>query len=183
MTGEAAGNDGRAAVLLPGGSYGPDAPLLKFAGLAARQRGALVQSVSWDLGGVPDLEARVTERTVTALHALPGRSLVLIGKSLGSLAASVAAERGLPAVWFTPLLTEPEVVAGLRKATGPFLLVGGTGDDYWQGAAARALTAHVVEIPGADHGMFVPGPLASSAAVLGEVITAVERFLDDVVWP
>lgn len=32
--------------------------------------------------------------------------------------------------------------------------------------------------------MFVPGrPLKESAAVLGEVATAVERFLDDVVWP
>jgi hypothetical protein len=31
--------------------------------------------------------------------------------------------------------------------------------------------------------MFVPGPLRESAAVLGEVSTAVERFLDEVVWP
>jgi hypothetical protein len=29
----------------------------------------------------------------------------------------------------------------------------------------------------------VPGRLAASAAVLGEVMTAVERFLDDVAWP
>jgi hypothetical protein len=31
--------------------------------------------------------------------------------------------------------------------------------------------------------MFVPGELSGSAAVLGQVITAVERFLDEVVWP
>jgi hypothetical protein len=31
--------------------------------------------------------------------------------------------------------------------------------------------------------MFVPGGLAASAAVLGDVVTAVERFLDDVAWP
>jgi hypothetical protein len=30
--------------------------------------------------------------------------------------------------------------------------------------------------------MFVPGRLAASAAVLGQVITAVEDFLDNVVW-
>jgi hypothetical protein len=29
----------------------------------------------------------------------------------------------------------------------------------------------------------LPGPLAASAAVLGFVVTAVERFLDVVVWP
>jgi hypothetical protein len=41
----------------------------------------------------------------------------------------------------------------------------------------------VIEIDGADHSMFVPGRLAASAAALGEVITAVEDFLDHVVWP
>jgi hypothetical protein len=29
----------------------------------------------------------------------------------------------------------------------------------------------------------VPGPLANSMAVMGEVVTAVERFLDEVLWP
>jgi hypothetical protein len=31
--------------------------------------------------------------------------------------------------------------------------------------------------------MLVPGALSASAAVLGEVITAVEDFLDRVAWP
>jgi hypothetical protein len=41
----------------------------------------------------------------------------------------------------------------------------------------------VVEIAAADHGMFVPGELSASAAVLGQVMTAVEQFLDHAVWP
>jgi len=48
---------------------------------------------------------------------------------------------------------------------------------------ARSVTADVVEIDGADHGLFVPGALGASAAALGQVITAVEDFLDRVVWP
>jgi hypothetical protein len=52
----------------------------------------------------------------------------------------------------------------------------------WDGELARELSPHVLEVDGADHGMYVPGPLARSAAVLGEVATAVENFLDDVVW-
>jgi hypothetical protein len=84
---------------------------------------------------------------------------LLIGKSLGSLAAPVAAGRGLPAVWLTLLLT------------------------VWDGRLARSVTPHVLEIDGADHGMFVPGRLAESAEVLGRVITAVEDFLDQQVWP
>jgi hypothetical protein len=52
----------------------------------------------------------------------------------------------------------------------------------WDGQVARSITAQVVEITGADHRMFVPGPLAGSAAALGQVITAVEDFLDRKVW-
>jgi hypothetical protein len=118
-----------------------------------------------------------------AVDSLGAASPVLIGKSLGSLAADVAAERALAAVWLTPLLTAPAVVAALRRAASPFLLVGGTADQWWDGNLARSLTPYVTEVTDADHGMLVPGPLAASAAVLGEVTTAVERFLDDVAWP
>ncbi|PPK70192.1 hypothetical protein V5P93_000930 [Actinokineospora auranticolor] len=41
----------------------------------------------------------------------------------------------------------------------------------------RGLPAEVLEIEGADHSMHVPGPMAASAAVLGQVTTAVEDFL------
>ena len=108
---------------------------------------------------------------------------VVIGKSLGSLAASVAAGRGLPAVWLTPVLTDEPTVAALRRAAAPCLLIGGTADKVWDGRLARSLTPHVLEIDGADHGMFVPGRLSESAAVLGQVTTTVENFLDHQVWP
>ncbi|MEZ7125235.1 hypothetical protein ACBR40_07850 [Nonomuraea sp. AD125B] len=107
---------------------------------------------------------------------------LLIGKSLGSYAAAVAADRGLPGVWLTPLLTMPACVGPLRRAAQPFLLVGGTADEFWDGGLARELTPHVLEVDGADHGMKVPGPLRRSAEVLGLVTTAVESFLDGVVW-
>jgi hypothetical protein len=48
----------------------------------------------------------------------------------------------------------------------------------WDGRLARSITPHVLEIGGADHGMFVSGRLSESAAVLGQVTTAVEDFLD-----
>jgi len=80
-------------------------------------------------------------------------------------------------------LTDEPTVAALRRRTAPCLLVGGTADRFWDGQAARSITPHVVEVAAADHGMFVPGGLSASAAVLGQVMTAVERFLDHVVWP
>lgn len=172
----------RVAVVAPGGGYGADGPLLMFSAVAARRRGATVRRLAWDfpLGG--DASAAVSATVAAALDEGGYGAAVIFGKSLGSLAAPVVAERGLAAVWFTPLLTNPDVVAGLRRAAGPFLLTGGTADEYWDGRLARSLTPHVVEVADADHGMFVPGGLAASAAVLGDVMTAVERFLDDVAW-
>ena len=103
--------------------------------------------------------------------------------SLIGYGSPLAAERGLPAIWLTPLLTIDWVVDGLRRSTAPFLLIGGTADPLWDSTLARELTPYVPEVPGADHGMYVPGRLAASAAVLGQVATAVEDFLDQVIWP
>jgi hypothetical protein len=180
---------GRSAILAPGGNYGPDGPLLMYARLAVHRRGGRTRPIMWELSGNPGLSqqrARVASQVTSAIDemtAATGTAPVVIGKSLGSLAAPVVADRGLAAVWFTPLLTDEPTVAALLRATGPCLLVGGTADQYWDGQAARSITPDIVEIDGADHGMFVPGQLAASATVLGQVITAVENFLDHTVWP
>jgi hypothetical protein len=179
----------RSAIVAPGGGYGADGPLLMYARLAVQRRGGQVRSIAWELSEGSDFRqyrrqvASQVESAIDEVTADAGAAPVVIGKSLGSLAAPVVADRGLAAVWFTPLLTDEPTVAALRRATGPCLLVGGTADKFWDGQAARSLPADVVEIDGADHGMFVPGGLAASAAVLGQVITAVEAFLDHAVWP
>jgi hypothetical protein len=182
----------REAVILPGGMFGPHAPLLMYAADAAERRGAQLTPVSWD---EPDRPLTLTpeergpwvlnqlERAVPSLRTKTGPGTLLIAKSLGTHASPVAAELGLPAVWLTPVLTSEWVVDGLRRATAPFLLVGGTGDELWNSGLARELTPYVLEVEGADHGMYVPGRLAASTAVLGQVATAVEDFLDQVVWP
>lgn len=181
----------REAIILPGGQFGPYAPLLMFSADAADQRGAALTRVWWD-----DYDRPLTlspnergpwvvdqvERAVPSLRTSE-RSPLLIGKSLGSHAAVLAAGLGLPAIWLTPVLTSDWVVDALRRCTSPFLLVGGTGDSLWIPDLARELTQYVLEVDGADHGMYVPGPLAASTDVLGQVATAVEEFLDMVIWP
>lgn len=174
----------RAAVVLPGGMYGPHVPLLMYPADAAEARGADIRHVYWD----PPYDRQLVpvEQAgpwVSARVPETGEGTLLIGKSLGSHGAAVAAERGLPAIWLTPLLTVDAVAEALGRATAPVLLVGGTADRVWDGELARKLTPHVLEVEGADHGMYVPGRLARSMAVLGQVVTAVEDFLDDVVWP
>jgi pimeloyl-ACP methyl ester carboxylesterase len=150
-----------------------------------RRRGARVHRHSWtapppdSLG--PEQEDWVCGEIRPLLDALGGRPL-LIGKSLGTHAAALAAERDLPAVWLTPLLTLPWVAGALRRASAPFLLVGGTADEVWDGALARGLSPHVLEVEHADHGMQVPGPLLNSIAVLARVVTALTDFLNAINW-
>ena len=180
---------GRSAILAPGGNYGADGPLLMYARLAVQRRGGRTRPIVWELSGGPGFSQQreqVASQVMSAIDgmtAATGAAPVMIGKSLGSLAAPVVADRGLAAIWFTPLLTDEPTVAALRRATGPCLLVGGTADQFWDEQTARSITPDVIEIHGADHAMFVPGRLAASATVLGQVITAVEDFLDHTVWP
>jgi pimeloyl-ACP methyl ester carboxylesterase len=180
---------GRAAVLIPGRWYGASAPLLMYSGDAAEARGARIRPISWaPPDHTPDTAGPwVSEQVAPVLDELAAEQPLvrplLIGKSLGTHAAALAADRQLPAVWLTPLLTSDGVVAALRRASAPCLLIGGTADIAWDGELARELSPHVLEVPDADHGMYVPGPLAASAEVLGRVATAVEEFLDEVVWP
>jgi pimeloyl-ACP methyl ester carboxylesterase len=176
------------AVVIPGMQFGPQVSLLAYASRAAANRGTRVTPITWqpptnltstELGPwVVDEVTRVLDQLAT-VHS--GQNPLLIGKSLGSYAAQIAADRGLTAIWFTPLLTHAPVVHALGRASAPLLLVGGTADPVWDSAAAARLSPHVVEIDQADHALWVPGPLSASAAVLGAVATAVEHFLDHVV--
>ncbi len=174
------------AVVVPGGVYGPAAGLLMYAAAVAERRRAAVHRHSWSEPPTkpfePDIEGWVCDEVRPLLDTVGGCPL-LIGKSLGSNAATLAAERSLPAVWLTPILTVPWVVTALGRATAPFLVVGGTADTMWDGAVARRVSPYVLEVEGADHGLFVAGPLTDSIAVLGRVVTTMEDFLDMIGWP
>jgi pimeloyl-ACP methyl ester carboxylesterase len=77
---------------------------------------------------------------------------LVIGKSLTTRAAAVAAERSWPAVWLTPVF-DAETIEALRARTAPALFVGGAEDPLWDGALARELSDDVLELAGADHGL------------------------------
>jgi hypothetical protein len=174
------------AVVLPGQMFGPGAGMLMYAGFAAERRGATVHRHCWTTeppGGPDEREADWVRGEAAAAVAKTVGSPLLIGKSLGTLAAGLAADRSLPAVWLTPLLTVPQVVAALGRAPAPFLLIGGTADSHWDGVIARRVTPHVFEVAGADHGMCVPGQLTDTITVLARVTTAIEEFLDTIGWP
>lgn len=67
-----------------------------------------------------------------ALDRAPdGRPVLVVGKSLGTLALPWAVENGLPGAWLTPLLQDAAVVTAVQEAQQPTLLVGGTADPHW----------------------------------------------------
>jgi hypothetical protein len=173
-------------LVIPGGMYGPSTGMLTYIPAVAEQRGATLHRHSWSRRPVdvfePPIEEWVTDEVAPVLDSIGGRPL-LIGKSLGTNAARLAADRGLPAIWLTPVLTMTWVAEALERATAPFLLVGGTADRLWDGEVARSLTPHVLEIEDADHGMFVPGAVTESIAVLDRMVAATEDFLTAVDWP
>lgn len=172
-------DSGKVAIVLPGSGYSPAHPLLEFGRQALLQHGWTVQQVWWDQPDTEELEPEdwVTAHAVAALDAEDAERFLLMGKSLGTMAAGVAASRDLPAVWLTPLLTRPRCVEWLRQATQPALLVGGSADPTWDGELASRLSDDVLELPEATHLCHVPNDAVRSAELHVEVARAVDAFL------
>jgi hypothetical protein len=122
--------------------------------------------------------AWMRDRAERALEAADAGTVAVIGKSLGSAAAPLVAERGLPAVWLTPLLIRPEVASALASSTAPALLVGSTADPTWSnGEQPGGGSVEVLEFDGLDHSLQVEGDPLASLDVLRQVTERVGEFL------
>jgi len=168
----------RRVVILPGARYPTRAPLLWFAREVALAKGFGVLEVLDEPPAGEDPFAWVRDRAQRALDHRPAPTTVLIGKSLASDVADLAADRELPAIWLTPLLDRPGVRAALARATRPFLMVGGSADPTWQPQAvpSSALLSQL-ELVGHDHSLQRPGEPFPSLASLKKVTKQIERFL------
>jgi hypothetical protein len=173
------GDPARCAVVLPGVRYFSQAPLLWFAREAAQARGWSVLELSERAPADQEPFAWMRDRAERALDAADAGTIAVIGKSLGSAAAPLVAERALPAVWLTPLLVRAEVVGALSAATAPALLVGSTADPTWaDGEQPRGSAIEVVEFDGLDHSLQVERDPLASLDVLREVTARIGAFLD-----
>lgn len=176
-----------AGVIVPGRGYGPQAPLLDLASEALSDRDMPVETVSWnvpdgllDVGPEPFVRAHVSAALHRLAGAAPAAQPVIIAKSLGTHAASLAAERQLPAIWLTPLLHVDVIAEAIGRNPAPALLVGGTRDRSWLPEVAAATGKRVITIAGGDHGLRPPGPLRAYTQALGDVGTAIEEFLSQI---
>ena len=170
---------------MPGRAYPAPAPLLSLAAEALSDHNAQVETIEWLIPdgffAADNTESFVRTYVAAALHRLseraPGATPVVVAKSLGSYAAALVAERSLPAIWLTPVLTDESVAAAITRSTAPALLVGGSADGVWSPAAAAATGKAVVTVESGDHRLRVPGRLRAYTDVLGDVGTAIEEFL------
>ena len=173
------GDPGRCAVLLPGVRYFSQAPLLWFAREAAQAAGWSVLELSERAPADEEPFEWMRRRAASAIDAASdAETVAVVGKSLGSAAAPLVAERGLPAVWLTPLLVRPDVVAALRAATAPVLLVGSSADPTWSdGEQPGGVSVSVLEFDGLDHSLQVEGDPLASLDMLSQVTERIGDFL------
>jgi hypothetical protein len=166
-------------LVLPGGGYTVDHPLLFWACHVADSAGWQVCTMHWrpdpdQLGGNTAFVESGADRLAAA--APPHGRTVVIGKSLGTLAAGWANRHGYPGIWLTPLLHDDAVRTALAAAPSA-LLVGGTADRLWDGEVAASLGCDVVEVDGADHALIIGGDWHASLTGLATTLTSIETFL------
>jgi hypothetical protein len=172
------GDPGRCAVVLPGIAYFSQAPLLWFAREAAQARGWSVLELTERAPREEEPFAWMRERAARSLDAADAETVAVIGKSLASAAAPLVAERGLAAVWLTPLLNRAEVVGALEAAGAPTLLVGSPADPTWgEGTVPEDASIEVLELDGLDHSLQVNHDPLASLDVLRRVTERIGQFL------
>ncbi len=167
-------------VVLPGRQYTPDGPLLFFATHAALIRGWDVRQVWWEAPerGSSSIAEEITwvgDQLDAALDGYTGR-VVVVAKSLGTLAAGRAASRGLDAAWLTPLLTERAAAEPLRSYPASQLVVIGSSDPYLDRDVLGALPGTGLVVPG-DHVLRVPEDAAAMVTSHEQFIRAFDPWL------
>jgi hypothetical protein len=170
------GDPARCVVLLPGVRYFSQAPLLWFAREAAQARGWSVVEVDERAPADEEPFAWMREQAQRALDATDAELTVVVGKSLGSVAAPMVTG---PAVWLTPLLVRPEIAEALGSASAPALLVGSRDDPTWSdGQLPDNPALEVLELEGLDHSLQASGDPLASLDVLRTVTERVCAFYD-----
>lgn len=167
-------------IILPGRQYTADAPLLFFATQTALARGWNVRQVWWEAPPrgsctLAHEAAWVSGQLDAAVDGYEGQVLV-VGKSLGTLAARLAADRGYAAAWLTPLLTEPDVASVLLRYPARQFTVIGLSDPYLSRDVFDALPGRRLLVPG-DHVLRVDGDPAAMVASHDQFVRSFDDWL------
>lgn len=185
------------AILFPGLRYTCDMPLLYYPSRLFAQRAADVLQVNTDYTQTEYQSAPQSKQaewlTGDARAALQAgkqqgnyRRLILVGKSIGTLAmahlVNRSADEGIATIWLTPLLRQQTLVSNAMHFKGPALYIAGSGDPlYAADSMQRILEATRAEkliVDDADHSMEISGDLFRSIEILERVLQHIAAFLD-----
>lgn len=174
---EVTGHVAKRVIVLPGGGYPIEGPLLFWTGMALVEDGWFIQAVRWQR---PSMDAGFVQGALELAlrEAPPGDQTLIVAKSLGTHAAPAAAALGLPAVWLTPVLSDEAVAQTLSAYPAEQLVVGGSADALWPTNGAQP-SGEVMYVDGADHGMH-RGGVRESNAVHMDVVDRVRAFAKSV---
>jgi predicted alpha/beta-hydrolase family hydrolase len=185
----------RLALILPGLSYSCDMPVLFYPARLMIQRGAAVLQVLSDYtqrafqsASKPEQARWLAEDAQGALKAglAAGdfQDVVLIGKSIGTLALASLVAGGLqaPSIWLTPLLRQSRLVEAALQQKGPALFIGSSSDPTFDLAQLQRIQAagkgEGLVVSGADHGLEIPGDIFASLDIMRQVLERIQAFLD-----
>lgn len=165
-------------IILPGRRYTPDGPLLFFAAQVALAHAWSVRQVWWDPPQSASAEEEVTwvGDQLTAAAADHDGPVLVVAKSLGTLAARAAAEARYDAAWLTPLLTEPDLVAPLASYEARQLITIGSEDPCFDRHVLDGLPGEHLVVAG-DHVLRVPGDPAAMVASHDRFVRAFDTWL------
>lgn len=195
-----AGKTGRHALVMPGIGYTVDRPLLYWATQALAAGGWHVSRLEISLEpqvGFPRAIAALGDAIdaweegarAAAGEAGEEPDLLVVAKSLSTLAYPHAASHGIRAALLTPVLVPPDAdPAGSARVPVPGdaeyegapvrepLVCAGSADSLFDEARARRLSGDVHVYPGANHSIEVPGDWARSIDYLKDVTGQVVRY-------
>ncbi|HWU42901.1 MAG TPA: hypothetical protein VN132_05660 [Bdellovibrio sp.] len=179
------------AVVLPGAGYPCTMPLLYYSIDALLLKGYQVlaiekvygDDVAWRGFQTREAAFKYVEDDTLELFAqiskmFSERVKILLGRSLGTYQMACALEKKIvqprQVVWQTPSLYEKWSVIKDSGVAG-FGIIGTLDPRY--GTALPYFPQDRIVVDGADHAMEVPGNVARSIEVLGEVIRATDEWL------
>jgi hypothetical protein len=189
------------AIVLPGQGYTAHMPVLYYPTSLLVNRGADVLCVEYDyyrkpaFGKVSGVErsrwlfADATAALETGLAQRPYERIVLIGKSLGTLAMGrlLTTDTRLThasCIWLTPLVRNEALRRQIAQAKPRSLFVIGTADSHYDAAGlaevVEATHGQSLVIKGANHSLEIVGNISESLRAMEQVVQAVATFLDTV---
>lgn len=185
------------AVFLPGLRYTNDRPLLYFIQKLFAERGYDVLTVNYSYPNIPRfMGASEPEQSdwlkadaAAIMSAIPGlesgRSLVVVGKSIGTalmahLAPQLPHRDTTRLVWLTPLLKgSSEFVQMPEPRQASFLAIGTADPGYDADMVARfRARGHIALVfEGFDHGLEKPGDVSAGLAALSGLLVSLDQWL------